>query len=201
MTWPNPSFTRWLGGPDRAIVESGLTLDIHRMAKRLPMGRGSSIAGRWQWTWGGEVSATIGYRIVRTSGYSADLQLNYRNAGESVAQAIRLNARPCRFGGQRWYATCPHTRRSAAKLYLPSGGPRFLSRHAYRLGYRSQCEGPIGRMMLRRDRLAARSGIDYDCPAKPKGMRWRTFDRIMDRIDAYDDAWGVEMMARFGIRF
>jgi hypothetical protein len=43
--------------------------------------------------------------------------------------------------------------------------------HAYRMGYRSQYEAPAGRATLKQDRLAARLGLDLDCPVKPKWMR------------------------------
>lgn len=67
------------------------------------------------------------------------------------------------------------------------------------MGYRSQCECPAGRPMLKQDRLAARLALDLDCPVKPKWMRRRTYERAMERLDACDDIWSVEMMRRFGM--
>ncbi|MGI8570237.1 MAG: hypothetical protein ACR2KT_14885 [Methylocella sp.] len=58
MAWSNPSFTRWLGGPERAIVEDGLTLSVHKMA-RVVSGAGSVRAGSWIWKIGDETHATM----------------------------------------------------------------------------------------------------------------------------------------------
>ena len=57
---------------------------------------------------------------------------------------------------------------------------------AYRLAYRSQRETPCDRALsgafgLRR-KLGADGGIG-DYITKPKGMHWRTFERVMGRID------------------
>lgn len=191
MGWPSPAMTRWLGGPDRPIVEDGLTLPIHRMASRLPEGVGYRISGTWQWSIDGEPFATIGYRISRQSEDRARLDLNFRCNGEPVEQIVWLSRAPCRFGGGRWYAECPHTARRVSNLHLPNGGRRFLSRMAYRLGYRSQCEGPAGRAAQQRHKLARRMDIDPECPIKPKRMRWRTFERTVKLLNRHEEAWAI----------
>ena len=40
-----------------------------------------------------------------------------------------------------------------------------------------------------------------DVPEKPKGMHWSTYDRLVERYEAYSDQWGLEIMRRFGRRF
>jgi hypothetical protein len=37
-----------------------------------------------------------------------------------------------------------------------------------------------------------------DLPPKPKGMHWRTYNRLADRYDRYDQQWSWEAMRRFG---
>ncbi len=39
-----------------------------------------------------------------------------------------------------------------------------------------------------------------DLPPKPKAMHWRTYKRLVDRYDVYDDQWGLEAIRRFGLR-
>ena len=200
MAWPNPSYTRWLSGPGRAIIEDGLMLHVHRMGRLVGAGVGSTHAGVWRWSINGETCATIGYRVKIDADNSARLILDFRVNGEPINQTIWLERRPCRFGGGRWFARCPHTGRTAANLYLPSGGHRFFSRHAYRMGYRSQCECPFGRATTRRHRLAARLNLgDANFPIKPRWMRWKTFDRALDKLQRDDTIWTTEMMKRFGI--
>ena len=38
-----------------------------------------------------------------------------------------------------------------------------------------------------------------ELPPKPKGMHWRTYERLADRYQAYDDQWGIEAIRRFGM--
>ena len=81
----------------------------------------------------------------------------WRGAGPRD-QRVALEAAPCRFGGVRWWWICPATGRRAAKLYLPGGGSRFLSRQAYGLAYASQREDWIARAHRRAARLHQRLG-------------------------------------------
>jgi len=57
-------------------------------------------------------------------------------------------------------------------LHLPPGALTFASRRAYRLAYRSQRVGRDG-------------GIGDPIP-KPKGMRWATFDREVQKVEALE---------------
>jgi hypothetical protein len=38
---------------------------------------------------------------------------------------------------------------------------------------------------------------EWDLPPKPKGMRWRTYQRYVDRFDRYENAldYGLELLA------
>ncbi len=105
--------------------------------------------------------------------------------------SVAMVATPCRFGGQRWLWICPATRRWVRKLYLPNGGHRFLSRGrgGYRLDYASQRHGQMDRMHARSRKLYRKLQADYDGPCdanwppKPKGMRWRTYNAICDKLE------------------
>ena len=110
--------------------------------------------------------------------------------------SVSMLATPCRFGGQRWWWICPVTRKRVGKLYLPNGGDRFLSRSAYRLTYACQRQDPTGRMHDRSRKLYLGLGADYrgldsEWPPKPKGMHWRTYDAICDRLEVEAD--GLDM--------
>ena len=39
-----------------------------------------------------------------------------------------------------------------------------------------------------------------DLPLKPKGMHWRTYNRLAGRYENYDARWGREAMRRFGFK-
>jgi hypothetical protein len=130
MGSPNPSYTRWLGTSTRAVIEDGLSLTVHRMARLAGKRPGTSHTGFWRWSRDGETTSTISYRINTESTDWAELILDFTLNDEPVHQRIWLEKRPCRFGGGRWFAECPSTGGTASKLYLPPGGRRFLSRHA-----------------------------------------------------------------------
>jgi hypothetical protein len=122
---------------------------------------------------------------------------------------VRLLTSPQPFGGVRWWFECPRTGRRAVKLYLPLGGHQFWSRHAYRLGYASQREDRKGRAQLQAVKIYRALGGDGHWmdgpPAKPKWMRWRTYDRLATKLDTYnarfDSAWAggaMRFLARYG---
>ena len=39
-----------------------------------------------------------------------------------------------------------------------------------------------------------------DFPLKPKGMHWRTYERLAERYEAYDNQWSLDAIRRFGIK-
>ena len=59
--------------------------------------------------------------------------------------------------------------------------------------YASEAESRIDRVNRKFHKLQARLGEDGE---KPKWMRWKTFDRICTQIEAADQAWGEEVIAR-----
>jgi hypothetical protein len=122
---------------------------------------------------------------------------------------VRLLTTPQPFGGVRWWFHCPRSFRKVLKLYLPLGGYRFYSRQAYGLGYASQRQDAMGRAQLQAEkvyrRLNGEGNWRDDAPEKPKGMRWRTYERLSDKLDYYnarfDGTWAVgaaRFLARYG---
>jgi len=103
-----------------------------------------------------------------------------------VTDRVKLTWTAPTYGGRRWWFQCPRTGRRTTKLYLPNGGWHFWSRQAYRLGYASQREGRFGRLQRRAAMLNRQLGGEGsnswdDPPAKPKWMRWQTYERKYER--------------------
>ncbi len=195
-----------------ATVEGcgSLVLDVDRLTRPLrqairklgiseiPYGRVLEMPwNALRWTHQGETEpwATVEYRLeLRAHDGVARLRYNIDHYSQSTGpqeHRINLAMTPCPFGGVRWWWICPATGRWVRKLYLPNGGTRFLSRGpgAYRLAYVSQREGWVDRAQARSRRLYRRLGADYYgldgfWPPKPKGMRWRTYNAICDRLEA-----------------
>ncbi len=99
---------------------------------------------------------------------------------------IGLGRTPCNFGGSRVWFICPARGcgRRAAILY---GGALFACRRCYDLAYPSQREDAIGRAIRRGAKIRAKLGWEhspYDRDwLKPKGMHWRTFERLSEQHD------------------
>lgn len=103
---------------------------------------------------------------------------------------VLLEWTPCNYGGLRAWFNCPASGcgRRVAKLFLGSAGI-FACRHCYQLVYASQRESTddraTGRAGKIRDRLGWPPGIINGHGDKPKGMHWRTYQRLVFEHDRF----------------
>jgi hypothetical protein len=188
----------WQGG--KSTTSAYRALDVRRLARD-----GLLVPGKWfGWNWSreGESIASIQIRVGEDR-----VTLNYRarNQGEDWQQfdyPVYLDWTGCRLGGRRAWLRCPARGcgRTVAVLY---GGTIFACRHCHRLAYDCQRERWDDRLTRRADKIRHRlgwePGILNGDGGKPKGMHWRTFERLQDRHDAYVQASLAGMMMRFGI--
>ena len=181
---------------DRVCLQDGLKLDINQLIRRGVVRSGTHSGGGWQWTssyWG----------LIATGAISADTTGERAGSfritiGNGATQTIQLIARPRHFGGRQWYFVCPRTGRPASVLWRPPGARDFRSRQAWRrqVAYRSQFLDPDnrayhGQSKIKMRLIGNRDPDDWDLPPKPKGMRWRTYQRYVDRFDRYEDMIGA----------
>jgi hypothetical protein len=181
----------------RPTVEGSLTLDLSRLLRDGSLRPGHSVKGSVSWTRdpSGEPVASVGYE-AHLSDTTGRLRLLYQVTDNATGEARRhettvtLVTVPQPFGGRRWWFLCPSTGRRVGKLHLPSGASTFASRKAYRLAYRSQRQTPRDRALAQAFKRRRRLG-DYGAIGnpidKPHGMRWRTFDRAVERIEAHEE--------------
>ena len=119
---------------------------------------------------------------------SGSVTLTYRqrpNGGEwqDKNYPVWLAHTACNLGGDRVWWQCPASDcgRRVALLYLGGAGI-FACRHCYRLAYRSQRESETDRAYRPADKLRARlgwqAGILNPAGSKPKGMHWKTYERL-----------------------
>ena len=117
---------------------------------------------------------------------------------------VRLEWTACTLGGRRAWFLCPADGcgRRVALLYLGGAGI-FACRHCYRLAYACQRETADHRAMRRadsiRERLGWQAGILNVNGGKPRGMHWRTFNRLTAEHDALVGASLAGMSARLGL--
>ena len=189
----------------RPTTESGLTLSLSKLIRDGLLRPGCAGTGSLTWTntATGEQIGSIGFE-ARLGHESGRIRLRYTTTrrwdGERHESDywIQLATTAQPFGGRRWWFVCPRTGRRAAKLYLPNGAFTFASRQAYGLAYRSQREPAHDRASRRafklRGRLGGRGGIGDDI-AKPKWMRWPTYERKLEEIAAAEEVVDAHLLA------
>jgi hypothetical protein len=101
---------------------------------------------------------------------------------EDVKEQVALAWTACNLGGERPWFLCPGVDcgRRVAILYGP--GRLFLCRHCHDLTYQSQRENGMYRALHRaqdiRRRLGGSANMTEPFPEKPRGMHWRTYERL-----------------------
>lgn len=174
-------------------------LDIRRIQRAGRLKPGQSF--NWQWTRNGERVANIN---IRTDIDRVTLNYQARDRGgewQQVNYPVHVNWTACNFGGQRPWWICPAAGcgRRVAILY---GGKVYACRHCYRLAYPTQRQQSHDRACSMadklRDRLGWEAGILNGNGGKPKGMHWRTFERLQVRHDDLVNQSLAGALAKFG---
>jgi hypothetical protein len=156
----------------------------------------------WRWTVNGEEVASIQMRTENDR-----VILNYRsrsNGGDwqAMEYPVTLEWTPCNLGGRRAWFLCP-ARGCGRRVAIIFGGSIFACRHCHKLAYASQRERADDRATRRADRLRDKlqwePGILNGDGNKPKGMHWRTYERLVDQHDAHVEASLAGMAMRLGL--
>jgi hypothetical protein len=177
---------------ERVCLQDGLKLDLNRLARNGFIRRGARsgpMGIRWYSSyWDRELASGV---------ITADLsgpQEGWLRLEGDFNELITLVARPRHFGGRQWYFMCPAMNRPVSVLWRPPGARQFWSRRAWgrQVAYASQFRDPDNRAHLGKARIKARLIADldpdeWDLPPKPKWMRWSTYNRQVERYDAYED--------------
>jgi hypothetical protein len=180
----------------RPTVESALRLDIDAFTRRGVIQPGARVLCEMQFSfYDDELDVRCETHVADP--WNSFVRLQYVMVdywtGEKLAiddKILLATSRP-KFGGLRWWFVCPRLNRRVRNLYLPLGGRHFWSRRAYRLAYASQRGTAVDRAHLGQARIKARLIGDrdpgeWDLPPKPKWMRWRTYQRYVDKYDHYE---------------
>ena len=185
---------RW--GSSKSTTSEYRTIDVRRWQRDGCLTPGRSFP--WSWSRDGNVVATIN---VRSEPGRVILSYRHRRNDEpwqSEEYPVWLEWTPCNYGGRRAWFRCPGRGcgRRVAILYM---GGVFACRHCYNLAYESQREAPHYRALHRaqaiRERLAGSASMTEFFPPKPKGMHWRTYDRLRSEHD-YQESLSLLGIAR-----
>ena len=189
----------------RVCLESGLKLDLNKLRRQglvCPGARQWAVI-RWTNTYTGEEIANG----VITSNMEGKYEGWLRIQLGGLDQTITLVPKARHFGGCQWYFVCPVMNRYASVLWMPPGGAnRFCSRQTWgrKVAYSSQFLDPDNRAHRGKAKIKSRLIADLDpdeweLPPKPKGMRWATYNRLVEKFDCYEEVLerGIaELMAK-----
>jgi hypothetical protein len=169
-----------------------LKLDLNRLARKgyIRFGADTGIQGiTWSNSYWGEIA-----RGQITADMSNPNDAWFEISIRGLRQRITLVSRPRHFGGRQWFFRCPATNRLATVLWRPPGATSFCSRQAFgrQVAYRSQFLDRDNRAHAGKERIKARLIGDLDpdewqLPPKPKGMRWKTYNKYEWRFDRYEE--------------
>ena len=181
----------------KPTAESMKRLDLARLRRDGSLRSGT--ASKISWSCGGQDAGSIG-----TLARGDALRLMYRAQSRDgswydVDETVHLAWTKTHFGGERVWFVCPGCARRCRVLF---GGARFRCRTCHGVRYGSQAETKAGRAVRGMFKIVGRlyPKADFnELPPKPRGMHWRTYERLADRYQAYDDQWGIEAIRRFGM--
>jgi hypothetical protein len=189
----------------RVCLENGLKLDLNRLRRNdivRPGAKTGPIPIRWTSDYWGEI-ATAFITSNMEGSYEGWLRIQLGK----LDQWITLVPQRRHFGGHQWYFVCPVMNRQASVLWKPPGSSRFCSRQTWRrqVAYSSQFldrdnRAHRGQSKIKNRLIGDHDPGDWSLPPKPKWMRWKIYQRHVDRYDRYEDILNegiAELAARF----
>ena len=138
--------------------------------------------GTLTWSIAGEVHSKVGYH-AHQDGFR--LVYRHKRAGAdewtTIDEFIPYTYTGQNLGGQRRWFKCPGCGGRARVLY---GGERYRCRKCYGLVYDCQYspwpDGIVNRAQRIRMQLGGEPGLAEPFPPKPKGMHWKTYERLRE---------------------
>lgn len=178
----------------RLTTDSMWRLDVRWLHREglLSPGRRSTV----RWSRNGQQVASID---IYANENHVMLKYRSRPSGgewEDKEYPICLQRTTCHLGGQRPWFLCPLCGQRIAVLW---GGSIYACRHCHNLAYPCQREELHSRLLSRAFKLRERLGWDGDWGHKPKGMHWKTFDRLVREHERFDAASWLAAAEKFNI--
>jgi hypothetical protein len=174
-------------------LESGLKLDINSLT-RSGVVRPGAASGPFRLRWTNRYTdeeIAIGVTIADMTSDEGWLRIRIG----SLDQRIVLTSLPRHFGGRQWFFRCPNLYNRCMVLWMPPGARSFACRQRWgrQVAYSSQFldhNNLAHRAQAKiRSRLCDMGGFnpdEWELPPKPKWMRWRTYNRSVEKFDRYE---------------
>lgn len=178
---------RWHYGC-KDTTEGYRSIDVRRWKRGgfLTPGRAFS----WQWSRDSEVVASINVRAELGRVILTYRHRSYGGEWKDESYPVYLTTTPCHMGGERHWFLCP-ARGCGQRVAVIHGGGIFACRKCHQLAYPSQRENAGDRLARRtnciRKKMAWPAGIfNRSDLGKPKGMHWRTYERLCQEHDVLE---------------
>jgi hypothetical protein len=192
---------RWGWHFKKTTIEQCATIDASRWTKAGILHEGGTRSG-WE--------SFVHYHVNITDVMHPYANLRYDlRSGARLDYPVALQTTQPHYGGLKWWFTCPLVRngqpcnRRVQKLFLPPRDSHFGCRHCYNFSYASRSHGALDRSRERargiRLRVGGSASFFDPFPPKPKGMWWKTYERLEDEYahaDRTASARGVRDGAR-----
>lgn len=156
----------------KARCEQCPNLDIRRLVRQKLLIIGKPF--NWRWSSGDAVEVIPHHKR---------LELRYAIAGKPMQSYwLTISETACHFGSKRVWLLCPCCGRQTAKLYLRFS--YFACRSCHHLRYHSQSLDTMARQQWAYRKVQERL---HNGELKPKGMHWRTYERLTERLLFLDE--------------
>lgn len=158
-------------------AEASQAFDIRQIARK-----GYLKPGWFSWSWSrnGEPAGSAGVQVTDNA-ERVILSYQWTPYGgdpQSVECSLWVDRTPCNYGGSRPWFRCPTCGRRCAVVYFGRG--RYACRRCNHVAYYSQSEDLMGRAWRKQRKIEAKL---IDGWHKPKGMHWKTCERLQDKIN------------------
>lgn len=168
---------RWYRWDKQTTLEEVHNVDVRFLKKQGYLKAG--VSGSLSWSCGGEPTGNIRFQTSSDS-----IKLIYKTRprnGEwtDYIDIIKFDRTPCNYGNDRTWLLCPHCGKRVTSVYGLNSG--FLCRHCYDLPYASQRENRFERMIRKRQKISKRIDCGSGYYAKPKGMHWSTYSKLVEQ--------------------
>lgn len=166
----------------RQTIDDSCAIDIHFLKRKGTLIPGNNGSISWS---SRHSSAAISFRVTDRDA----ITLIYASGGQDFHYDVPILYSECNYGGQRPWLQCIRCSGRVGKLILKHG--LFMCRQCGNMAYQSQNDGSTARRFSSkagrlRSRLGSNTRMVDPIPGKPKGMHWRTYYRLREKIETYE---------------